>query len=188
MSLVHTAALLFCHMTKSQHTDARLKTCSPSVVLLLFLLMNATLPGLLSSDASTELLLITLSSSFFPVTSAPTAATAAAASSSSSSSWSEYWLKASTSSLKISSLINPPSGKQLTCQNLTSNSFSIYLFHSRNAKAAASSAYNKTKFLSECCSDVQYERGWIMGSRKTSQRDKAFNTHLCHHGHHRSCR
>ena len=89
----------------------QLKTCSPSVVLFLFLLMNATVPGLVSSEASTELLLITLSSSFFPITSAAAAATA---SSSSSSSWSEYWLKASTSSLKISSLINPPSGKRLT--------------------------------------------------------------------------
>ena len=94
----------------------QLRTCSPSVVLFLFLLMNATVPGLVSSEASTELLLITLSSSFFPVTSTAAAAAAAATatSSSSSSSWSEYWLKASTSSLKISSLMNPPSGRGLT--------------------------------------------------------------------------
>lgn len=85
------------------------ETCSPSVVLLLFLLMKAALPGLVSSEPSTELLLIILSSSFFTDNSAT-----AAASSSSSSSWSEYWLRASTSSLKISSLINPPSGTEST--------------------------------------------------------------------------
>lgn len=87
--------------------NTQLMTYSPSVVLLLFLLMNATVPGLVSSEPSTELLLITRSSSFFPVISAATA------SSSSSSSWSEYWLKASTNSLKISSLINPPSETKL---------------------------------------------------------------------------
>lgn len=87
---------------------------SPSVVLLLFLLTNATEPALLSSEPSTELLLITLSSSFFPVTSP---AVAGEVSSSSSSSWSEYWLSASTNSLKISSLMNPPSGTQSTCQS-----------------------------------------------------------------------
>lgn len=100
--------------------NPQLKTRSPSVVLLLFFLMKATVPCLVSSEPSTELLLIALSSSFFPVTSTAAAATAAAASSSSSSSWSEYWLKASTSSLKISSLMNPPSGTQSTCQKLTS--------------------------------------------------------------------
>ena len=89
--------------------DAALSTCLPSAVFLLFLLMNGNVPGLGSSE-STALLLITLSSSFFLISSA----VAAAASSSSSSSWSEYWLKASTSSLKISSLIKPPSGTEIT--------------------------------------------------------------------------
>ncbi len=159
-SLVHAGALLFSPRTKSEHKNAQLKTCSPSVVLLLFLLMNATVPGLVSSEPSTELLLITLSSSFFPVTSA------AAASSSSSSSWSEYWLKASTSSLKTSSLIKPPSGTQLTCQCLTSaNSLNVFPQASRNAKE-------------ECCSDIKCERGSIMGSVQTSQRDSIQHTPL----------
>lgn len=93
-------------------TQMRQAEDSPSVVLLLFLLTNAKDPALFSSEPSTELLLITLSSSFFPAMS-PTVP--AEASSSSSSSWSEYWLRASTNSLNISSLMNPPSGTQSRC-------------------------------------------------------------------------
>lgn len=123
-------------------------TLSPSVVFLLFLRMNATVPAFVSSEPSTELLLIALSSSFFPATSV-VAAAAAAASSSSSSSWSEYWLKASTSCLKISSLINPPSGRQLLCKNLTNvNVYPLNIcFPQKGLRlmSAVPSASNKSK-------------------------------------------
>lgn len=95
-------------VTRNKNSLGHADTVLPSAVFLLFLLTNGIVPGLDSSEPSAELLLITRSSSFFLITSA-----AAATSSSSSSSWSEYWLKASTSSLKISSLIKPPSETEI---------------------------------------------------------------------------
>lgn len=101
-------------------------------MLLLFLLMNA--PDFVSSEPSTKLLLIILSSSFFSVTSTAVAA-AAAPSSSSSSSWSEYWLRASTSSLKTSSLIKPPSRTQSACHDLKTdnNLFRVLRFYENSS-------------------------------------------------------
>lgn len=151
-SFVCAAALLFSRSTKHEHKNAQLKTCSPSAVLLLFLLANAAAPALVSSEPSAELLLITLSSSFFPASSVTVAA-----SSPSSSSWSEYWLKASTSSLKISSLINPPSRTQSTGQN-TCQAY-------RNANI---NQWNKVTCAAWHREKTTYEaRVWEMGRRDT---------------------
>lgn len=143
---------------KNRSSLVHADTSLPSAVFLLFLLMNGIVPDLESSEASTELLLITLSSSFFLVTSA----VAAAASSSSSSSWSEYWLKASTSSLKISSLIKPPSGTEIPSTQILRCGPQIQ----------EKQQIWQIQILNESYSDVQ--------------RDRTFGTHLCPRGHHRN--
>lgn len=125
-------------------TQMRQAEDSPSVVLLLFLLTNAKDPALFSSEPSTELLLITLSSSFFPVMS-PTVP--AEASSSSSSSWSEYWLRASTNSLNISSLMNPPSGTQSRCHTDSYHQLNVWFLTFFIKKAKSLFGFKKCRII-----------------------------------------